>query len=468
MAQAKSQSPGGFTAVHVWMIGFVFLWLTSTVLLVWLYTDQEDLKQTADKLKTENKRLARGGDKGLPWYGESSASGPSMASLLNEARKETAKLAIGEEAEDVMTVRTKVGELFDQIISDGLVDDKTPYESRELLPAMTAMYQQFKRERNLRTQAEDRAGAAEQRLSELTETVTAMKASFDESTDGIKGELSSLEKDRAKLASVRDKEVDDLGRTMDDLRQSHSREIQGKTNEIREVKQRYSEVQKLYEELQAKLGELQIKPGENLTARREDGRVVMAIPGDKVVFIDLGKQQNLTAGLQFAVYPASGIPVDGRAKARIEVVVIHESTAQCRILAVAPNEVVIDGDLIANPVYDPSKSLRFVVVGDFDLNGDGLPDPAGADQIKAIVTGWGGQVADSLSSQVDFVVAGHVPFVAASASSSSKSDRDVDERDRILRRRLDSYDQVISSARNLSIPILNQDVFLQFLGLWRD
>ena len=41
------QRSGGVTATHIWLIAFVALWLTSTVLLVWLYTDQAGLKQTA-------------------------------------------------------------------------------------------------------------------------------------------------------------------------------------------------------------------------------------------------------------------------------------------------------------------------------------------------------------------------------------------------------------------------------------
>ena len=38
MAIARGQGQGGITAIHIWLIIFVALWLTASVLLVVLYT----------------------------------------------------------------------------------------------------------------------------------------------------------------------------------------------------------------------------------------------------------------------------------------------------------------------------------------------------------------------------------------------------------------------------------------------
>lgn len=465
MAQARTQGPGGFTPVHVWMIGFLFLWLTSLVLLVWLYTEQEDIKTKSEQLQRENQRLARSGDKSLPWYSQASESGPSMASLLEEARKQTVLIAIGEEADDVESVRTKVVEFFSRIREDDLVDDVAAFDAAELLPAMTVLYENFKGQRALRTRAQGRADAAEQQLGEWVETHERIQSEFRSTSDKLKNQIAAIKQEQDDYYARRDEEVDQLGRKMEDMRQTHSRELQSKANEIRDGKQQYTDLQTRYAELQTKLGELQIKPGEQLTARREDGRIVMALPGDDVIYINLGRMHQLTVGLQFAVYPASGIPVDGRSKARIEVTRIFDSTAECRILALDRSEVVIDGDLVANPVYDPTRALRFVVVGNFDLDGNGQEDPRGADQIKSLITDWGGEVVEQLSSRIDFVVAGSAPVIPKTAASlKSTRDRDIQERDRLLQRRRDEYEHTIASASNLSIPILTQEVFLQFLG----
>ena len=465
MAQARAPSAGGFTAVHVWMIGFVFLWLTSTVLLVWLYTAQEDLKSTNEELQGENQRLARAAEKSsLRWYTDASESGPSMVGLLEEDRKQTAMIAVGQEIADAGTVRGIVKPFFEEIRRDGIVEDVSAFESIQLLPAMKVLYEEFRGEHELRGDAEARATQADEALRETVETQQALQAEFDATTDDLKGQIARLERERADYAAERDKQVNGFDQRLDDLKQEHSRELQAKNNEIADLRQRYTDLLTRHEELREKLGELQIKPGERITARTGDGRVIKAVPGDQIIYVDLGRAHQLTPGLQFAVYPSSGIPLDGRPKGRIEVTRIHDVTAECRILAVDPRDIILEGDIIANPVYDPSRSLRFVVVGEFDLNGDGRRDAQGAEQIKAIITEWGGRLADQLSTEVDFVVAGAAPVVPETVSGSSTLDRGTQERDRMLQHDRDEYDGVIAAAQNLSIPILTQDVFLRFLG----
>ena len=59
MAQSRTQTRRGMTAVHVWLIGFVFLWLVSMVLLVWLYNDQESIRKDNDDLRNRYAKVSR-------------------------------------------------------------------------------------------------------------------------------------------------------------------------------------------------------------------------------------------------------------------------------------------------------------------------------------------------------------------------------------------------------------------------
>lgn len=465
MAQAKAPGRGGFTAVHVWMIGFVFLWLTATVLLVWLYTDQERIVSDAQKLRVENDKLARGGDKSLRWYSEAGAAA-SMAGLLEQQRKETAMLAVGEEAEDVAAARAKVNALFDLVVADGLVADATPYQKGSLLPAMTALYEEFKGEHQQRLAAQEHAQAVDASLRELTDAHEKLKADFDAAGLALKGQVQEIEGGRASYAAARDSEIDGFERKMDEARQQFSRDVQQQRDALKSESQRRETLESRYGALQAKLGALQIKPGELLTARTADGQVIMAVPADKIVYINLGKEQHVTTGLQFAVYPVSGISVDGQAKGRIEVTRIHGRVAECEIVALAPTEVIIVGDLIANPVYDPARPLRFVVAGEFDLNADGIDDRDGADRIKGLIKGWGGEILDTFSDRADFVIVGYAPKQPpAVTGDTARRDPAAAERDRAFERELQNYTSVVSVATELSIPILTQDVLLRFLGL---
>lgn len=447
MAQARAPGKGGFTAVHAWMIGFVFLWLTSTVLLVWLYTDQEGLRSDMKELRANNERLKRTNNE------------------LDRGRDEIAMLATGEEGVEVEDVRTKVTAFLDEIVQDGIVEDTTVFESAALLPAMSALYEDYKGERSQRLGAEDRAGDAEAKLQQLVDEHEALKDQFDQATEALKARVEEIEASRSQYSAARDGEVDEFGRRMDEIRQRHSREVQENRNALAAEVQRREELEARHATLQEKVGELQIKPGALLTARAADGDIVLARPGDDVVYIGLGEEHHLTTGLQFAVYPASGIPSDGRAKARIEVMRIYEKTAACQVVWLDTSEVILPGDLVANPVYDPAKPLKFVVVGEFDLDRDGRDDPHGADQIKGLIRGWGGEVLDALSSRADFVIAGYAPVAPRTVSADrSRRDAGAEERERLYQRQLEEHQKTIASAQELSIPILTQEVLLRFLG----
>ncbi len=469
MAQSRPPSRGGFTPVHFWMIGFVFLWLASTVLLVLLYTDQEGLQNRITALEGENSKLVRSGDKNLPWYSQADARGDSMAKLCEDARMQIAKLAVGPDAqpgEDYETVKNRVTPLTNQIINDGLVEETASLESVELLPAMTVLYESFKSERSRRLSAEDRSAQLEQDMQANVQALETLRSEFDTASDRLSRQVAKMEADRTDYATTRDGEVDELERGLDQMRQDFSRDLQEQRNVAAEERQRLEELQVRFAEIRAKLGELQITPGENLTARRADGQVIYAPKGSDMVSINLGKAHQLTPGLQFAVYPYTGIPANGQAKARIEVTRINDSTAECRIVAIDRTEVLIEGDVVANPVYDPRRPLRFHVVGVFDLDGDGVDDPDGGAQIRGLIRDWGGHVLDELSTRVDFLVIGYTPVIPKFLSGDSQGRRDPGQsaREKQFEQQLDRYEQAVRTANDLSIPILTQDMLTSFLG----
>ena len=447
MAQARATGRGGFTAVHVWMISFVFLWLTATILLVWLYTDQEGLKSDADDLRNRNQQLTRTNNE------------------IGEQLREMAVIATGEEAADAGEARAKIRPLFESIVADGVVEDSSVFATLEALPALSSLYGNFKGEHERRIAAEERAQSLESDYEELVAAHADLKERFDTAAADLKGQVGEIESGRATYTAQRDEEVDDFDRKMDELRQRYSRDVQDQRNALAAESQRRSDLEARYAELQAKVGEQQIKPGKHLTVRKADGEIVLAVPGDDVVSISLGRKHQITTGLQFAVHPASGISVGGRAKARIEVTRIHDRTAECEIVSLEPTEAIVEGDLIVNPVYDPGRPLRFVVVGEFDLDRDGRDDPQGAEQIQGLIRSWGGDVQGKLTSRADFVVAGYAPVVLESVSvDKSRRDAGAIEHERLQRTRHAEYEAVLASALELSIPILTQDVFMRFLG----
>ena len=140
---------------------------------------------------------------------------------------------------------------------------------------------------------------------------------------------------------------------------------------------------------------------------------------------------------------------------------VFGKSSACRVKYVAPGEVIVSGDLIANPVFSADRALGFVVFGEFDLDHDGRADPDGVAQIEAIINAWGGKVAQEISALTDFVVLGHAPRRPRTSADGST---ELSDRQQQIHRAWDAYQTAAATARNLSIPVMTQEVFLAFLG----
>ena len=101
------------------------------------------------------------------------------------------------------------------------------------------------------------------------------------------------------------------------------------------------------------------------------------------------------------------------------------------------------------------------LAGDFDLNHDGTNDPGGFDQIAALVTRWGGNVAPQLDERIDFVILGLQPRVMTLLDEPSDEQRERHAEQTIAQT---SFLAVKDEARALSIPILTQDQFFRYIG----
>jgi hypothetical protein len=55
--------------------------------------------------------------------------------------------------------------------------------------------------------------------------------------------------------------------------------------------------------------------------------------------------------------------------------------------------------------------FNFVVFGDFDLTGEGMPAPNGKSQIETLIKNWGGNVQQNVDITTNFVVLGEQPQV---------------------------------------------------------
>jgi hypothetical protein len=271
-----------------------------------------------------------------------------------------------------------------------------------------------------------------------------------------------VEAARARYREECDQSIARLEREFDDRRRQTEDDLTRERQTNATLRGQVDRLEARLEAFQERFADVLPGPKKLVTARQPDGRILTAIPGDEVVYIDRGRKDRLTLGLRFAVYPTdTGIPADGQAKAQIEVVSIFDESAECKKNRVDNGQVILPGDLIANPIYDENRPVRFVVVGEFDLDHDGTMDRNGATVIEAMIADWGGTVSAQMTALTDFVVLGAVPRQPrpvrdSSAEGAARFDR--------MKQVYDHYEETRKTAYSLAVPILRQDVFLNFLG----
>jgi len=463
MARGQLQ---GIGSVKVWLIVFAAWGATSTVFLFYFWTGQDELRSENARLTEDNLRLISPSERNsVPLFKNASKGGPTVVGLLEEARSETARLATGESVGDTSAVRDELEGILRTIRGDRMVPEPESYQDISYHEALTMLYEAFSADHALRGDAEQRVAELEANTDELLAANTQQSSNFDKRAKELGDQLADVEKDRDRYRKERDDEVANLERRFAERDKQSDADLTKERQHSAAFEDRVAQLQERVTALRDKFGAQMIGPQELSTARQPDGTILRAAPGDEVVFIDLGRKNRLVLGLTFAVYsPRSGIPPDGRAKAQIEVVSIDDISAECKIVGIAPDEVILEGDLIANPIYDRDRAVSFVVVGEFDLNHDGAIDMNGAATIEAMITDWGGTLSSELTALTDFIVLGGAPRRPRStAEGSSEQARRAAAQKQVY----DRYTETIEAADTLAVPVLTQEVFLNFLGYSR-
>src|SRR5262249_7074798 len=133
-----------------------------------------------------------------------------------------------------------------------------------------------------------------------------------------------------------------------------------------------------------------------------------------------------------------------------------------RITREVKGNPIVRGDVIANALYDPNKVYTFMVYGNFDPSGGGIPNQQGAEDIKAMIAAWGGKVADDLSGNVDFLVLGDRPLLPPQPGVNDPVN--VVQIYMAASDKAQKYDKLFETAAATSLPVLNQNRLYTLIG----
>ena len=317
-------------------------------------------------------------------------------------------------------------------------------------------------------QAGDSNAAAQKQLLDATN-------GYQQSIAQLTSQIAKLQQDLAGANQSRDQAV---ASGEDKLTKQQQGEEERRRELVLALEQTKGELDKAEAEVKDLRIRLQIASGggPKVDVGEPDGRILRVNAAAGEVYIDLARKDGIREGMTFTCYdPRLGVRYDTEEAAAgngmIEVRSVGENLAVCRITHTTPGHTIQVNDLISNLVYHNNKSrkFRFVVSGDFDLDGDGVATAAERDRLIAMIIGWGGQVDSEVTSQTDYLVFGERPSSPTiiesqpeGAASATAPGSVADERSK----RQKGYDDLIEAARRLSIPALNANRFLNMIGYY--
>ncbi len=200
-----------------------------------------------------------------------------------------------------------------------------------------------------------------------------------------------------------------------------------------------------------------------------DARVIGVNPGAREVYLSIGRSNHVVLGMTFEIYSlGTTIRADAEGnyppgKATVEIIRIDDSSSTARVIRETRGNPIIEGDFGANPVYDPNKKYVFVIYGNFDMNRDGVPTAAEANEVRAIIDQWGGVVRDEVSGDTDFLVLGTRPVLPPEPKNTDPIE--LIQRYLRMKQTVQRYDDLFETAKRTGIPVLNQNRFETLTGM---
>lgn len=304
----------------------------------------------------------------------------------------------------------------------------------------------------------------------------AVEASFNANTAAMKQKLVEAESRIAALTEARNNLAAQLtaqaSNFQGQISAQQSRYVSDLRNQVvqsQQYKQELAVKAQTIDQLRATIaGSRSRSRGVYAIEAQAAGKILKVSSDGHLVYINLGRADHVSVGLSFAVYSAEeGVSTGKHAggKASIVITRVGRYASVARITHVARNQAIYPGDLIANPVYsrDMHRHYTFVVAGNFDVNGNGVPSAAGRRQIIRMIEAWGGRVVNHLTSQTDFVVLGSPPSTTVAPGTPS---RDNAALAKMQAQSLARYNSLQSRAQSLSIPVLDADRFLAMVGYY--
>lgn len=296
--------------------------------------------------------------------------------------------------------------------------------------------------------------------------IRSIESSHQQTIDQLNGVIGQLRAEVDSYRSGTDDYKKRLDAQADSLRQAAA-ETESRLNDtIKRLSEEKLILESQLNSLRSQRNLAVMRPGDE--AALVDGTVIGTDGAMRQAFVSLGARNKVVLGMTFSVYSSAASirpDADGNyppGKATLEVISVGENSSTCRIVSEVRGNPVVKGDVIANAVYDPAKTYKFVVFGNFDADRDGIATALERDDVRAMIESWGGQVIDDLTGEADFLVLGERPITPPRPGSDAVLEMvlEYQRRERDVQR----YDGLFRQAQTTSVPVLNENRLYTLIG----
>lgn len=449
---------GGMTGAHYGMIAFAILTVASLGLFVFTMTQVKGAQEEADRAQRQMQQYGR-----PPAYysEEARARNSNVFAVMADDIRKVASLITGNPEDVGATIEIRAQQLLNDVAAQhpGVVN---PGDT--LVTAVDRLNAALATER---AHAQDLTQAntdLEGEVARLTEQLKVKEDEFAAEVQAIGQQLQQVQESNAEALEQKEGQFSELQASLTESESELQRLRREQTNERRETEAEILALETRIANLQRDIQQFKLSFDPRALLTKADGRIVRAIPGSDVVYINLGASEAIKPGMGFEIFSQTGdVPEGLSGKASLEVVTVMEETAECRVTRRERGRPIIEGDIVVNIAFERDRKPKFVVRGEFDVNYDGAVDFDGLEQIEGLIRQWGGQVVDELDESVDFVVIGLPPVIPSFARDLPVSEV---VREQQLRSEIDlaQFKALVERAKGMHIPVITQSPFMYLIG----
>ena len=318
-------------------------------------------------------------------------------------------------------------------VEKAFTDDMSTYaenlseESRDYRKTLQSLHSELLRTDERAVEAISERDELERKLkaveSATEEKIAQFQTQYGELDKDLRAERKKFEDERARL-QAENVGFEEKRKTLLDQNVALKRKMEA---EIAQLNEQLVNQKRLYSVLLEQTEGL--RQDENLD--RADGKVTLVSPQTNLVWLNIGRRDNLKPQVTFSVFSSNEHNIgSAERKGAIEVVRVNgDYSAEARIIDFSFDDPIISGDLVYSNVWSPGQEDGFALAGVLDLNGDGLGDST---LVRNLIRRNGGKVDAELSTDGEtigelkvstkYLVLGETPTVSAAEATASASD----------------------------------------------